>query len=51
MKKILFVSHCILNTSAKVVLYNQQEIDAEENLRKKFMRKAIDSDIQLIQLP
>lgn len=51
MKKILFVSHCILNTAAKVVLYNQEEIDAEEALRKKFLGKAVDSDIQLIQLP
>lgn len=51
MKKVLFVSHCILNTAAKVVLYNQEEIDAEEALRKKFMRAAIDNDIQLIQLP
>ena len=36
MKKIIFVSHCILNTASKVVLYNQTDMDAEENLRKKF---------------
>lgn len=42
MKKIIFVSHCILNTASKVVLYNQTDMDAEENLRKKFMHKAID---------
>ena len=29
MQNILFVSHCILNTAAKVVLYNQAEIDAD----------------------
>lgn len=51
MKKIIFVSHCILNTASKVVLYNQEEIDAEEALRKKFMKKVIDNDIQVIQLP
>lgn len=51
MKKIVFVSHCILNTASKVVLYNQEEIDAEENLRKKFMREIIDKEIQVIQLP
>ena len=51
MKKIVFVSHCILNIASKVVLYNQEEIDAEEALRKKFMRQAIDNDIQIIQLP
>ena len=51
MQKIVFVSHCILNTASKVVLYNQEEMDAEEALRKKFMHIAIDRDIQLIQLP
>lgn len=47
MKKILFVSHCILNTASKVVLYNQEEIDAEEDLRKKFLLKAIAEDIHI----
>lgn len=51
MKKIVFVSHCILNTASKVVLYNQQEIDAEEALRKEFLQQAIANDIMLIQLP
>ena len=46
MKKIIFVSHCILNTASKVVLYNQTDMDAEENLRKKFMHKAIDQEVQ-----
>ncbi len=51
MKKIVFVSHCILNTASKVVLYDQKEIDAEEALRKKFMRQIIENDIMVIQLP
>lgn len=51
MKKIVFVSHCILNIASKVVMYNQEEMDAEETLRKKFIHLAIDNDIQLIQLP
>lgn len=51
MKKIVFVSHCLLNIASKVVMYNQEEMDAEEALRKKFMHLAIDNDIQLIQLP
>ena len=51
MKKILFVSHCILNTASKVVLYNQEEIDAEEDLRLKFMTKALNAGVQLVQLP
>lgn len=51
MKKIIFVSHCILNTASKVVLYDQQEIDAEEDLRVRFLNKALNAGIQIIQLP
>ena len=41
MKKIIFVSHCILNTASKVVMYDQEEMDSEEKLRKQFLQKAI----------
>lgn len=51
MKKIIFAAHCILNTASKVVMYNQEEMDAEEALRKQFLRQAIDNDIHIIQLP
>ena len=51
MKKVLLVSHCILNTASKVVLYNQEEIDAEDDLRLKFLEKAIKNGVQIIQLP
>ncbi len=51
MKKIIFVSHCILNTASKVVLYNQEEIDAEEALRLKFVSTALKNGIQIVQLP
>ena len=51
MKQVIFVSHCILNTAAKVVLYNQDEIDAEEALRRRFLDKAILAGVQIIQLP
>ncbi|MBQ6478644.1 MAG: hypothetical protein IJI44_04660 [Erysipelotrichaceae bacterium] len=51
MKKIVFVSHCILNTASKVVLYNRKDIDAEEELRLRFMRKALDKGVQIVQLP
>lgn len=51
MKKIVFVSHCILNTASKVVLYDQEEIDAEEALRKEFLRYAVEHDVQILQLP
>lgn len=51
MKKIIFVSHCILNTSSKVVMYNTLEMEKEENARKSFLKYCIDNDIQIIQLP
>lgn len=51
MQKIIFVSHCILNTASKVVMYNQKEIDSEEKLRKQFLKKAIENDVHIIQLP
>jgi predicted secreted protein len=51
MKKIIFVSHCILNTASKVVLYNQQDIDAEEDLRLRFVSKALNAGVQFVQLP
>ena len=51
MKKIIFVAHCILNTASKVVLFDEEEVIAEESLRKKFLNLAIEHDIQLIQLP
>ncbi|MBQ6126724.1 MAG: hypothetical protein IJI77_06875 [Erysipelotrichaceae bacterium] len=51
MKKIVFVSHCILNTASKVVLYNREDIDAEEKLRLQFLQKALDKGVQIVQLP
>ncbi|MGD1818515.1 MAG: CD3072 family TudS-related putative desulfidase [Pleomorphochaeta sp.] len=51
MKKIIFVSHCILNIASKVVMYNKEDMDKEESLRKLFLDKAIKNDIQIIQLP
>jgi predicted secreted protein len=51
MKKIVFVSHCILNVASKVVMYNQEEMDKEDDLRKDFLNKAINNDVQIIQLP
>lgn len=51
MKNIIITAHCILNVASKVVLYNQEEIDSEENLRLKFLKEAIEKDVQFIQLP
>ncbi|MGV8980804.1 CD3072 family TudS-related putative desulfidase [Clostridium sp.] len=50
-KKIVFVSHCVLNTASKVVYYNKQDITEEEVDRKNFLCKAIKGDIHFIQLP
>lgn len=51
MQKIVFTSHCLLNTAAKVVLYRQDEIAAEEALRRRFLSAAVERGIQLVQLP
>lgn len=51
MKKVLFVSHCILNTASKVTNLSKKQPTPEEILRKKLVIKAIEEDIQLIQLP
>jgi predicted secreted protein len=50
-KKILFVSHCVLNTASKVDLYDTVGMEAEESLRTAFVRKALESGIQIVQLP
>ncbi|MDR0587227.1 MAG: hypothetical protein LBG26_08315 [Treponema sp.] len=50
-QKILFVAHCVLNTASKVVMYNNEEIAQEEALRRRFVHAALDSGVQLIQLP
>lgn len=50
-QKLIIVSHCILNTASKVVMYEDEEMKAEERLRKQFLRKAIDNNIQIIQMP
>ena len=51
MKKIIFVSHCILNTASKVSMDDRESIRKEEKLRQKFLSKAITQGVQLIQLP
>ncbi len=51
MRRIIMVSHCILNTASKVDLYDTASIEAEEALRIRFLSKAVESGIQIIQLP
>ncbi len=50
-KRIVVVSHCVLNTASKVVYYNSTAMTEEEIDRKKFLTWAIKEDIHLIQLP
>lgn len=51
MKKILLVSHCMLNTAAKVKSYKKEARAAEEALRREIVKKAIDNGVQFLQLP
>jgi len=50
MKKIFAVSHCILNTASKV---HQDEslLQEEYAQRSRFLRLALEQNIQLLQLP
>ena len=50
-KKIVVVSHCVLNTASKVVYYNKKDITEEEIDRKNFLCGAIKEDIHFLQLP
>ena len=51
MKDILIVSHCFLNTAAKVKRFKEQAVFEEESLRRDLLKTAADRGIQLIQLP
>lgn len=51
MQNIIFVSHCILNTASKVVMYEKEDMAKEENLRRHFLALALDLGVQIIQLP
>lgn len=51
MKDILIVSHCFLNTAAKVKRFKEQAVAEEEDLRRELLKLAADRGIQLIQLP
>lgn len=50
MKRIIFVSHCILNTASKV---EQDEAGLEDEYRERrnLMGLALEKDIQIVQLP
>lgn len=50
-RKILVVSHCLLNTAAKVRRYDRGKSSAEERLRLKTARRALTRGVQLLQLP
>ena len=49
-KKLLLVSHCILNVRSKIQYAVEFETEEERN-RKAFLKKVIEEDIQLMQLP
>ena len=51
MKRILVVSHCLLNTASKVERYKDASIQSEEELRRRILKKALEEGVQLIQLP
>lgn len=50
MKKILFVSHCILNKAAKVE-QDEKDLGEEYRLRRELLTEVLRQDVQMIQLP
>ncbi|MDO4312436.1 MAG: hypothetical protein Q4C52_05075 [Eubacteriales bacterium] len=50
MKKLLIVSHCILNTASKVAM-DEKDLEQEYKMKNRLMQRVIEKDIQLIQLP
>lgn len=50
MKKLLVVSHCILNTAAKVAM-DEKELAAEYEVKDRLMQSVQAQHIQLLQLP
>lgn len=51
MQDIVFVSHCILNAASKVVMYEEEDMAAEESLRRRFLGQALEKGVQIVQLP
>ncbi len=49
MDKILIISHCILNTSSKVISNNTTENQKEADNREKLLNYVIKNNIQLLQ--
>ena len=50
MKKILVVSHCILNTASKVE-QDEKELANEYRLKDQLMHLVLEQNVQLFQLP
>lgn len=50
MKKLLIVSHCILNTASKVAM-DETGLKEEYELRSRLLAEALEANIQLLQLP
>lgn len=50
-QKILLVSHCFFNDAAKLKNQNKTEMEEERSVKRKFLKRALDAGIELIQLP
>lgn len=51
MRKILIVTHCILNRASKVEMYDIESMNKENELRKELLGEVFENDIELLQLP
>lgn len=50
-RKIIFVSHCVLNTASKVIRNDQKGTTTEDIIRKNFINESLKQGIQFVQLP
>ena len=49
MKRILVVSHCILNTASKLA-QNEEDLAEEYRVKKRLLSLVMEKDVQMIQL-
>lgn len=50
-RKILVVSHCFLNDATKLNYENAEEATKERTSKRKFLKKILEDEIEIVQLP
>lgn len=50
MKRLLVLSHCILNTASKVVM-DEKDLADEYKMKRRLLERMVKNDIEMLQLP